>query len=546
MPWLQDFSLGGHYGPTEVPPRRRAAQDDGIERLPALERRSQLRRRRPAAIGWAERVSPAAFALRHPDGPASRPSAVPMIIGTANGLGETSDRNLDARQAEHRWRPTTPGSWSPLHDGDGRFLTARRRSAVRCSASDRRDLIGRRCSDLVHPEDPRASRPRSTGVPGEPAAGLVTTLCRLRHDEGYWAWLEITVRPALGSVRRLHHRVDRTRHRAGRRPTGGGVGRGDAAPGLRPRPVADGHASASTTVSSGSTWRSARCSTPRRTSWSAAAWPASRRCGGDRQPTGSRPEWPPAASTRSPAPSPSSVPAAPAVAYDPALVARSSNGPPARRPARPRYTGPATAGAGAAPAAGRPSHPSRPASSGPPGPAPEGVTGLTSRPLLLDRLHIALARPERESQFLVMFFVDVDGVDKILGRHGRRALESVLTAAGNRLRATVRSGRHRGALRRPRVRRARPVVAASTDVVTIRQRLARAVATGRSPPRAASSGSAPGSAQRSSGRPRTARPSRCSSGPTLRWAPTAYQQPGPVGSLGGTGGYPRLDSRRPQ
>ena len=106
------------------------------------------------------------------------------------------------------------------------------------------------------------------------------------------------------------------------------------------------------------------------------------------------------------------------------------------------------------------------------------MTGLTSRPLLLDRLSVALAQPERETHYLVMFFVDLEGTAKILDRHGRRALETVMTAAGNRLRATCRSEDTVARFGDGGFVVLTPTVAASTDVVTIRQRLARAVADG--------------------------------------------------------------------
>src|SRR5206468_9878957 len=100
------------------------------------------------------------------------------------------------------------------------------------------------------------------------------------------------------------------------------------------------------------------------------------------------------------------------------------------------------------------------------------------RALLLDGLNLAVARPERDTHFLVMFFVELSDTSRILSRWGRRPLEAVLATTGNRLRAAVR----------PQDTVARfgdggfvvlcPVLAASSDIVALRQRLGVAVADG--------------------------------------------------------------------
>src|SRR4051812_43593107 len=84
-----------------------------------------------------------------------------------------------------------------LHDSDGRFVTASMAASDVLGYSTA-ELVTRRLSDLVHPEDARTLETAFDGVPGEPRLGAVSAICRLRHADGHWAWLEVTVRPALG------------------------------------------------------------------------------------------------------------------------------------------------------------------------------------------------------------------------------------------------------------------------------------------------------------------------------------------------------------
>ena len=77
-----------------------------------------------------------------------------------------------------------------------------------------------------------------------------------------------------------------------------------------------------------------------------------------------------------------------------------------------------------------------------------------------------------------MFFVDLDGTTKVHDRHGRRSLEGVLAAAGNRLRSAVRSDDTVARFGDSGFVVLCPAVAASSDVVSLRKRLAHAVADG--------------------------------------------------------------------
>ncbi|BEP15553.1 hypothetical protein acdb102_38640 [Acidothermaceae bacterium B102] len=365
-----------------------------------------------------------------------------------------------------------------LHDADGRFLTASATSREvlgRPSA----DLIGRRISDLVHPEDARCLETAFEGVPGEPRLGSVTTLCRLRHDDGHWAWLEITVRPALGSY-------DRTTI-VSMRDASELVAARQAAEWAEEtlRQVFDHAPSAMAIISLDNRFERvnlAFCSlldtTPDQLiGRSLAGWIDGGMSGdlaGDRQALGDlmSGRLDQLTGTQS-FPRPGRTPV---VASTRRSLARSAKGRQHvvlhvlavrdQQPQVPAQTRPL------------PSPTQQARVERTPGPATEGVTGLTSRPLLLDRLTIAIARPERESHYLVMFFVDVDGVEKILHRHGRRALESVMTTAANRLRATCRADDTVARFGDRGFVVLAPVVAASTDVVTIRQRLGRAVSDG--------------------------------------------------------------------
>jgi diguanylate cyclase (GGDEF)-like protein/PAS domain S-box-containing protein len=367
-----------------------------------------------------------------------------------------------------------------LHDGDGRFLTssAASRDVLGYAPAD---LVGRHLSDLVHPEDARALETAFEGVPGEPRLGAVTALCRLRHADGHWTWLEVTVRPALGmydgalvvSLRGAAELVAARQAAEWAEET--------------LRQVFDHAPSAMAMVGLDNRFERvnlAFCSlldtTPDQLigrslgGFTGAADPAADRfavgelaAGRVEQITGLQ-SFPRAGR-------------APVHATTRRSIARSANG---RQhivlhvlgvrdqlPLVPEQT--RTQPARTQPAQATHTRVEREARH-----VPEGVTGLTSRPLLLDRLTVAAARPERETHYLVMFFVDVEGTAKILDRHGRRALETVLTTAGNRLRATCRSEDTVARFGDRGFVVLTPTVAASSDVVTIRRRLARAIGEG--------------------------------------------------------------------
>ena len=360
-----------------------------------------------------------------------------------------------------------------LHDSEGRFLaaTAASRDVLGYSTAD---LVTRRLSDLVHPEDARTLETAFEGVPGEPRLGAVNATCRLRHADGHWAWLEITVRPALGtydgstivSLRSAAELVAARQAAEWAEET--------------LRQVFDHAPSAMAMVSLDNRFEKvnlAFCtmldSTPDQlVGRSLAGFVEGSDLGADRfalgelmsgridQVTGTQ-VFPRAGRTA-------------VTTTTRRSLARSANGRQhvvlhvlavrdqlqALVPEQTRHLP-------------TPTQQVRVARTG-----PEGVTGLTSRPLLLDRLTVAVARPERETHYMVMFFVDIDGTAKILDRHGRRALETVMTAAGNRLRSTCRSEDTVARFGDGGFVVLTPTVAASTDVVTIRQRLARSVGDG--------------------------------------------------------------------
>jgi diguanylate cyclase (GGDEF)-like protein/PAS domain S-box-containing protein len=362
-----------------------------------------------------------------------------------------------------------------LHDGDGRFLTSPVASRDLLGYPPA-DLVGRRISDLVHPEDARSLETAFEGVPGEPRLGAVTALCRLRHADGHWTWLEVTVRPALGtydgativSLRGAAELVAARQAAEWAEET--------------LRQVFDHAPSAMAMVGLDNRFERvnlAFCSlldtTPDQligrslAGFTGAADPAADRfalgelaAGRIEQITGVQ-SFPRAGR-------------APVHATTRRSIARSASGRQHivlhvlgvrdQAPLVPEQARPQPAQATHTRVEREPRH------------VPEGVTGLTSRPLLLDRLTVAAARPERETHYLVMFFVDVEGTAKILDRHGRRALETVLTAAGNRLRATCRSEDTVARFGDRGFVVLTPSVAASSDVVTIRRRLARAVGEG--------------------------------------------------------------------
>jgi diguanylate cyclase (GGDEF)-like protein/PAS domain S-box-containing protein len=364
-----------------------------------------------------------------------------------------------------------------MHDCDGRFVTATA-AARDVLGYPNADLVTRRLSDLVHPEDARALETAFDGVPGEPRLGSVSAICRFRHVDGHWAWLEISVRPALGTydgstIVTL-------------RPAGELVAARQAAEWAEEtlRQVFDHASSAMAMVSLDNRFERvnlAFCAmldtTPDQLVGRSLAGFGD---GGD--PAGDRFALGELMSGRIDQITATQVfPRAgrtPVTTTTRRSLARSANGrqhvvlhvlavrdqQQALVPEQTRHL---------------PSTPTQQVRvERGPRPGPEGVTGLTSRPLLLDRLAVAVAQPERETHYLVMFFVDLEGTTKILDRHGRRALEAVMTVAGTRLRATCRSEDTVARFGDGGFVVLTPTVAASTDVVTIRQRLARSVSDG--------------------------------------------------------------------
>jgi diguanylate cyclase (GGDEF)-like protein/PAS domain S-box-containing protein len=376
-----------------------------------------------------------------------------------------------------------------VHDAAGRFLNA---SAVsrELLGVDADELYGRRLLDLVHPEDVQAMETVFAGVPGEPRSGTVSASCRLRHADGYWAWVEITARPLPGafdgttvvSIRSaaelvaarqaaewadqtlrqvfdhaptpmamlgLDNRIERVN------PAFCGllettpdqlVGRGLA--GFVEGGDSPADRFAMTELASGRTDQLTGSQAFLRAGGGSVT--ASTRRTVTHASTGRQQVLLHVLAVREATAAVSAMPPTGVV-------------PPASRPL---------------PVQGRGGAVDSPVGREAARPAPEGVTGLTSRPLLLDRLHLAVARPERASQFLVMFFVDLEGTSKVLGRHGRRSLEGVLVAAGNRLRSAVRGDDTVARFGDSGFVVLCPAVSASSDVVSLRKRLAHAVGDG--------------------------------------------------------------------
>jgi diguanylate cyclase (GGDEF)-like protein/PAS domain S-box-containing protein len=373
-----------------------------------------------------------------------------------------------------------------LHDGDGRFVTASAlsRDVLGYEADE---LVARRLSDLVHPEDARALETAFDGVPGEPRPGAVSATCRLRHSDGYWAWTEITVRPAPGaydgstvvSIRGAAELVaarqsaqwaeETLRQVFDHAPTGiAMIGMDNRFERVNPAFCALLDTSADQLVGRtlagfchGGDSPADRFALSELASGRIDQITGTQsflRAGGGPVSVTSRRSIGHSATGRQhvvlhvlavrdadvvPAPRQS-----PAVVLAPALAAV--------RTEQPRF------------------EPPRPEPRG----SAEGVTGQTSRPLLLDRLNLAAVRQERDTHFLVMFFVDIEGAGKILDRQGRRSLEGVMTATGNRLRATLRSDDTVARFGDRGFVVLCPVVVNSQDVVAIRQRLGTAVADG--------------------------------------------------------------------
>jgi len=68
------------------------------------------------------------------------------------------------------------------------------------------------------------------------------------------------------------------------------------------------------------------------------------------------------------------------------------------------------------------------------------LTGLPTRPVLLDRLHQALTRVERRSTDLAVLFLDLDGLKLINDRYGHETGDEFLIDTAARLRACLRTG----------------------------------------------------------------------------------------------------------
>lgn len=66
------------------------------------------------------------------------------------------------------------------------------------------------------------------------------------------------------------------------------------------------------------------------------------------------------------------------------------------------------------------------------------LTGLPNRPLLYDRLGIALANAHREEKLLSLFFLDLDGFKEVNDRFGHEAGDLVLKEVARRLQQCVR------------------------------------------------------------------------------------------------------------
>ena len=70
----------------------------------------------------------------------------------------------------------------------------------------------------------------------------------------------------------------------------------------------------------------------------------------------------------------------------------------------------------------------------------DALTGLPNRPLFMDRLIVALAQVRRTSQQLAVFFLDLDRFKDINDSLGHHAGDTLLKAAAERIRRSVREG----------------------------------------------------------------------------------------------------------
>lgn len=385
-----------------------------------------------------------------------------------------------------------------VHDAEGRFLNASTVSRDLLGV-DADELYGRRLLDLVHPEDFRVMETVFDGVPGEPRGGTVSASCRLRHADGYWTWVEVTARPMPGTfdgttvvsirgaaelvaARQAAEWADQTlRQVFDHAPTPMAMlgldnrferanpafcalleTTPDQLVGRTLAGFAEGGDSpadrfAMTELASGRTDQ-------------LTGSQSFLRAGGGSVTASTRRTVTHASTGRQ------------QVLLQVLAVREAASPAPTAAPVSSRSAGTAVPAVASVPATSVPVQ-GRPGGDGSvmretARTAPEGVTGLTSRPLLLDRLHLAVDRPERASQFLVMFFVDLEGTRKVLDRHGRRSLEGVLVAAGNRLRSAVRSDDTVARFGDSGFVVLCPAVSASGDVVSLRKRLAHAVGDG--------------------------------------------------------------------
>ena len=368
-----------------------------------------------------------------------------------------------------------------LHDDEGRFLSSTPLS-IDVLGQGSEELSGRRLSDLVHPEDARALELAFEDSPGQLRRGTATAVCRLRHADGSWAWQEITVRPASGASSGATVVVTR--------PADELVAARQSARWAEEslRRVFDHAPTPMATIGLDNRFERvnpAFCSMlgsrpEQLVGRSVGDLSESADGPGDRFAlaelvSGRVDQIAGTLSFRRVGQGPVIVDVRRTLAHSATgrqhvilhvLSAREGNvlmvPDQPRIPARPEPRAEQTR---AEPKAERP--------------APDGgVTGLTSRTLLLDRLTLAVARPERESHFLVMFFVELAGTTRVLNRWDRRPLESVMATTGNRLRAAVRPEDTVARFGDGRFVVLCPLVAASADIVALRQRLAVAVSDG--------------------------------------------------------------------
>ena len=69
----------------------------------------------------------------------------------------------------------------------------------------------------------------------------------------------------------------------------------------------------------------------------------------------------------------------------------------------------------------------------------DGLTGLPNRPMLEDRVTVALAQARRTSQSIALLFVDLDRFKNVNDTFGHHAGDALIIQAGERLRAQLRS-----------------------------------------------------------------------------------------------------------